>query len=140
MKIKYYIAMLYLALLSSCNNSTNVVQKEEVVDTLPKLIIVPTVGIDEDTYKRGRDIFKANCRCCHAFKDDLIAPQMAYNDEQYLFDYISNPDSLRKSGNKRALELKVKYPNNPMMPFTNVLSQKEICDVVEFINYRATNP
>lgn len=125
-----------LFLLFACND----VQVEKKQDVIVKDSLPSVYHISDKDYDKGKEIFKAYCRCCHSFKDDMIAPRMKYmNNEDYMFHYISNPDSLRKSGDIYSNDLKFKYPGNSMPQFNEVLSNEQIKCVIKFINYRVVN-
>ena len=87
---------------------------------------------------KGEALFQQHCAECHNFNQRGIGPNLAGVTGEasagYLAKFISNPQQVIKSGNKRAVmlfnEFKVPMPANPQLSASNINA------ILSFINTR----
>ena len=115
-----------------CGNA--IIEEKQREDAITKY------GIDTNNGKR---LFKQNCAVCHNLDNNKIVGPGLENvisrvpNEQWLFDYISNSDSLFKQKDPYSLKLRAEYPDVRMTNFTD-LSAKDINEIIAFIKYAPT--
>lgn len=89
--------------------------------------------------KTGEQIYKANCVSCHYTPDkdqNLVGPALKdiykTRSDEWLKKWIKNNATLRKSGDKDALEIYEKFGKIEMPAFAS-LSDDELQSIVEYI-------
>jgi cytochrome c2 len=93
---------------------------------------------DDHRLDNGGEIFKRQCAMCHSLGNNKItAPGLEgvmerVPSENWVFNYLSNSDSLFKINDPYTLKLRNEYPEE-RMPTFGKLTRKDIEDVVAFI-------
>lgn len=95
---------------------------------------------------KGQELFKANCTACHALDKQVVGPALADVetrvkeeggvDRDWLYKWIKDNESLRKSGDKYANEIFEKYNKNVMQTFPNLTD----ADIDNILAYTADPP
>ena len=74
------------------------------------------VGCENEAYKQGESIFKANCASCHKINQNLTGPALAgvYDkyDRDWLYEWIKNSQALVKAGDADAAKIFNEYTRN----------------------------
>lgn len=86
----------------------------------------------------GENLFNNNCAACHSTSDEtLVGPGLKNISErrsfQWIVKWIHNPQKVLKSNDKYANELFQKF-NQAQMPAFSNLSEKDIKDILAYIN------
>jgi len=87
-------------------------------------------------YEAGEKTFKMNCASCHKMDAKLIGPPLmdvvSNQGEEWAKKWISNNETLRKSGDTHANAIYAEY-NNMVMPNYSYLSDEELTDLVGYL-------
>jgi mono/diheme cytochrome c family protein len=91
-----------------------------------------------ETEIKGKELFDANCRQCHAVTEEVIVgPGLKgiseRRDEQWLLAWIKNSQKVIKSGDAYANELLKKYGGAQMTIFES-LKDEEIRAILSYVN------
>ncbi|MGB1204631.1 MAG: c-type cytochrome [Chitinophagales bacterium] len=100
------------------------------------------VGCDNEAYKQGESIFKANCASCHKINQNLTGPALAgvYDkyDRDWLYAWIKNSQALVKAGDADAVKIFNEY-NKSVMTAQN-LKNEQIDQVLAYIEQETKAP
>ncbi len=82
----------------------------------------------------GEKLFKQNCASCHKPTAKFIGPAIKgvsakYNDDEYLYSFIKDSQSLISAGDERAVAVFNENGKQIMTPFTH-LSDDDIADIL----------
>jgi mono/diheme cytochrome c family protein len=93
---------------------------------------IPT---DEASIKKGKDLFKTNCKACHKIDKDAIGPALKgvteRQSEAWLMAWIANPQKIIESGDAHAVEMKEKYSS--LMTSFPTLSNKDKLAILGYV-------
>ncbi len=91
---------------------------------------------DDEVYKKGEAIFKANCASCHKVHTKLVGPALVGVSEKYdkewLYAWIKNSQALVKAGDPQAVAIFEEY-NKSVMNAQN-LSNAQIDEVLGYLD------
>jgi mono/diheme cytochrome c family protein len=94
---------------------------------------------DEAIIAEGESLFKANCRACHAVKQQLVGPALAgvydRRDMDWIKAFVKNSQAVIASGDEYAVALYEEYNNTVMTSFN--LSDSEIESVIAYVRFEA---
>lgn len=94
---------------------------------------------DEAIIAEGESLFKANCRACHAVKQQLVGPALAgvydRQDMDWIKAFVKNSQAVIASGDQYAVALYEEYNNTVMTSFN--LSDSEIESVIAYVRFEA---
>lgn len=105
------------------------------------LVLAATVQSKAQDAANGAALFKANaCNSCHAIGRTLTGPDLAglseRREEQWIIDWIHNPQGMVDSGDPIAVELKSQFPTM-MAPYSH-LSDDDIRDIIAYLKAEET--
>ena len=96
---------------------------------------------DEAVIGEGENLFKANCRACHAIDQKLVGPALAgvydRRDMDWIKAFIKNSQAVIASGDEYAVSLYEEYNNTVMTSFN--LNDEEIASLVAYIKFETEN-
>lgn len=123
---------------SSMSLFKGAVMKDSSINWLPTDTLQPTVA--SERIQAGKTLFVNNCSSCHAIKKDVAAPALAglekrgvWKNHKEILRWISNP-ALYMANDKSGYTISLKNKFGVMMPAFPQLRQKEIDNLVAFIN------
>lgn len=94
-------------------------------------------------FDNGGKLYKQNCAVCHSLGTNrLTGPGLEgvtarVPSEKWLFNYISNSDSLFKLEDPYTLKLRSEYPDERMPSFKH-LTDKEVTEIISYISSTPT--
>ena len=108
-------------------------------------ILISSKVIDDNYYPQwvevenqtGKKLFFANCGMCHSIKNDIVGPKLEkvskIRNREWLYNMITDGDSLYKANDKIAVELYSKW-NMTKHPSYKDLSKDEINKIIDYLD------
>ncbi len=145
MKKNIIILCFILTSITACGPRSGI--HEEYKDNTPNCGVVdnpnPSISAQTQSQENGRKIFKQNCAVCHSITDQkLTGPgfrgllDRLPDHSDYFKKYVTNSDSIVKSGNSYSLKLHTEYDIDFVHNLANYnypLSSNDIDDLIEFV-------
>ena len=132
------LVLLYFITLTACSTNPNHDKSSSVdikADTLKILDLV-------DNYNKGKETFKTECIICHATPSSKMTGQFAFSQlfdrlpkpsEEYFIKFILNSENLKSSGDIYAKRLAEVYNSKYEHIFQDVLSNKDLANLIIYI-------
>lgn len=93
-------------------------------------------AVDDATIAAGKTLFEGKCQSCHALNNKLVGPALKdvhkRRSYEWLTKWIRNNESLRKSGDKDAIDVFEKNNKLVMTSFTD-LKDDEMASLIMYI-------
>lgn len=119
--------LLYLMILIYCCNFSQAISQ----------------GVNEQRYTSGQKLYSTYCGSCHGIHKEMLGPMLASinnkRPKDWLFRFIKNSQKVILSEDKYAKDLYLQY-NQVVMPSFEYLSQKEIEDILYYIDVESDIP
>ena len=133
------LAIFFLS-LTGVRAQSDSTEAEVVSDTTTTETATSQGGIsDEAVIAEGESLFNANCRVCHAVKQQLVGPALegVYDrrDMEWIKSFIKNSQAVIASGDDYAVALYQEY-NQTVMPSFN-FSDAEIESIIAYVRVEA---
>jgi len=104
----------------------------------PKKVIV--ASNDNAKYKKGKNLFNANCAACHRLDKKLIGPPLANivgkKSKEWLHAWIKDNNAFRATGDADAKAIFKEYNGMPMTPFPQLSTE----DIDAILFYTSGKP
>ena len=135
--ITLLIIILYLSLHKQTDDSAQMIDQPIIDYAVPSDSRQPLSNTTNAS--EGQKLFKQNCARCHTIgKGKITGPDLKdiisrVPNEEWLYHYILNNDSMYRSKDPYTMKLRYEYPKDRMDVFTGVLSEKEIKNIIGFM-------
>lgn len=132
------LLLLLWVLILAFGNTKAPEQDAQIIDYIgePKEII-PQYNTD---FIDGVKLFKQNCAVCHSLFDNAITGRQGLKNissrapnKDWLISYISNSDSIYRTGDPYATKLRHEYLKEERMPKFNDLTKEEISAIIGYL-------
>lgn len=99
-------------------------------------------------YLKGKYLFAQNCRACHYPPGTHMTDQHMFDNlfekvpapaEEYLFNYLSDSELLRASGNKYAIAVQKNWNSTFEHNFKDSLSRQELGYLITYLKIASAN-
>ncbi|MDF9797094.1 mono/diheme cytochrome c family protein [Catalinimonas alkaloidigena] len=97
-----------------------------------------------EIYTSGRNLFRTHCNPCHGVRQEKLGPMLASithkKEEDWLLSFINNSQDVILSGDAYANFLFEQYNHVVMPSFSKRISEREIKDILLFIENESLKP
>ena len=138
----HFISFLFIIIIfASCNNAVKNSDRPTASNDTAVHKKTPVILTIKGDPEAGSKNFKMYCRACHTLSDQKITGPGMRNvferipppQNEWLKKYILNSSKLRENGDVYAIQLYKDYNGSNMPAFENILSDKDINDILYFL-------